>query len=160
MCKGCVVRARHADPVWRAKWEARNLEGSRKQSAREGRSIAAKRRYADPAERAKMSAAKLAQYASDPDLKRRVAEAGAVNLRAWMADNPDYDWSKHNRERRDTRLAWCPPSRRDEYRRMTRHDHIPAAEARAIIEADERAKVRRKARDAAAARLAPTRGSL
>lgn len=32
-----------------------------------------------------------------------------------------------------TRLAWCPPEYRDEYRRLIRSKRIPAAEARQII---------------------------
>src|SRR3546814_3588843 len=33
-----------------------------------------------------------------------------------------------------SRLSWCPPEYRDEYRRLTRAKMLPAAEARPIIE--------------------------
>lgn len=33
-----------------------------------------------------------------------------------------------------SRMAWCPPEYRDEYRRLTRSKMLPAAEARTIIE--------------------------
>jgi len=44
--------------------------------------------------------------------------------------------SKAGRKTSETRLAWCPPEMRDEYRRLIRSKLIPAAEARRIIESE------------------------
>lgn len=38
-----------------------------------------------------------------------------------------------NRRQSATRLAWCPPHLRDEYRRLTRQQRMKADEARAIV---------------------------
>ncbi|WOF43788.1 hypothetical protein KNJ79_02150 [Sphingopyxis indica] len=42
-----------------------------------------------------------------------------------------------------TKLAWCPPEYRDEYKRLIKRQNIPAAEARRMIEAMIEADARR-----------------
>ena len=52
-----------------------------------------------------------------------------------------------------TRMAWCPPELRDEYRDLVRRQRLPAAEARAIIEGQAARNAERAAK-AEADRLA------
>lgn len=52
--------------------------------------------------------------------------------------------ARRARTRAARALGWCPEARRDEYRRLMRNAHLSAAEARAVIEADLAAELRRR----------------
>ncbi|GGJ39639.1 hypothetical protein CDQ92_13240 [Sphingopyxis bauzanensis] len=54
-------------------------------------------------------------------------------LRRFAADNPDRVREYCTQASR-SRLSWCPPEYRDEYRRLTRVKMLPAAESRKVIE--------------------------
>lgn len=67
-----------------------------------------------------------------------------VRQRDTVLSRPDVQARTHSPEARAQRgrsasatwLSWCPADRRDEYRRLVRSKRLPAAEARAIIEAE------------------------
>lgn len=54
-------------------------------------------------------------------------------LRQFAANNPDRVREYCTKASR-SRLEWCPPEYRDEYRHLTRKKQIPAPTARQIIE--------------------------
>lgn len=56
-----------------------------------------------------------------------------VALRRFAADNPDRVREYCTQASR-SRLAWCPPEYRDEYRRLTRVKMLSAADSRKVIE--------------------------
>lgn len=115
--------------------------GNRSKSGRCGScsaQIAAKRRYINNDERAKMSAVKISAL-QDAEKRKRVADAARKNLiLARAAIN-------HGSQRRVRGfLGKVPESRRAEYLRLRKSGRMSAEEAYRMIEDDERQKVKRR----------------
>ena len=124
------------------------------------RSCAAKWVNSDPAIHAKRVAGIHRKFAEDPQFKAehaaRMVKNGStpfaleqkrkrgVEQYKNVLSRPDVQErmlsaesrAKRGRTASATWLSWCPADRREEYRRLVRSKRIPAAEARAIIEAE------------------------
>lgn len=123
-CRPCSAEVLNSDKAF----HARRIEGIR-------------RKFEDPEHRAKMAA-----------VARRVGQKAAVDPdhRAWLIEHGRRQvkrlWTPEARARflagrpaagrkiSETRMGWCPPEYRDEYRRLCRSKRLNAADARAIIE--------------------------
>lgn len=128
-CRRCSIMRVQADPA---------LEEKRRAA------IAAL--FQDPdyvdAHRARLRKSMEAAQA-DPALVERRREHGRRQYREHLS-RPEVRAKAHcpdarkraARKTSETRLAWCPPERRDEYRHLITSKLIPAAEARRIIEAE------------------------
>lgn len=85
----------------------------------------------------------IAAKLTDPAFVERKREHGRRQYRDCL-NRPDVRAKAHSPEARqkagrathETRMAWCPPELRADYRRLIRSKLIPAAEARKIIEAE------------------------
>lgn len=112
-----------------------------------------------PSRRAKASASMKARLA-DPHVRAEHIERAAEGLRRRIREDPAFaerrraigrrtgllkrGMAQHpagsplrlanGRKSAATKLAWCPPEYRDEYRRLIKRQNIPAAEARPMIE--------------------------
>lgn len=137
-CRRCVGRANLRKPGIRVKIAEKNRE-----------------RMASPEVRAEMSRRMKLRLAADPELREKYVATMrkanqspacyAARRRRWAAEKP---WIKGNeaqpagsepRQRAAraisaTRLSWCPPHLRDEYRFLTEIKRLLAAEARQMIE--------------------------
>lgn len=125
-CRACCARAMNADPEMQA------------------RRVAALAAYHATPEAKKGARRRMIAFNRNvpEDVRRRRSEHGR-----WLAANvltrPDVRAKAQTPEARrqrgqsntETRLGWCPPERRDEYRALVR-TNIGAAEARRIIEAE------------------------
>lgn len=108
-------------------------------SAGRCRACAARAKYADPAARQTMSAAKKRALA-DPEKRGRVVSTAAENLRQWHKATTR-DWSAHHRARAAARRAWCPADRWTDYQALRRQSGADQAKAMIL---DEMARVERK----------------
>lgn len=107
------------------------------------RSCGCRKAFADPvfrAARAQKQRQSLAGMSDDERERRR--EQGRRLTREVLTGER---WAKSQtrevrqdvgRQNTERTLGWCPPDRRDEYRRLRKSLRYSAAEARAIIEAD------------------------
>lgn len=101
------MRAYLADPVHRAEHVQRTTEGVRR-AVREDPEFAARKR--EEGRRMGLRKQGMAAYPAGSDLR-----------------------ITNGRKSSATKLAWCPPEYRAEYRRLVKKKGIPAVEARAII---------------------------
>lgn len=185
-CRGCVarhnardpvmrerqragIRARMADPIYRAKHIARcvangrNISDEVRERRREtGRQKAAALRAANAAippetrvENGRKRTDTVLAWcppewrAKYRDLKkrgRRAAEAKRIALDLIAGKPAPTLWAQQK-----AKLAWCPPARRDEYAKL--RAAFSASEARRMIEADMTPFERQLARVAAGARV-------
>jgi hypothetical protein len=125
-CRACFNRNAARDPAWRAKQRA-----------------GVKAKFADPKKRAAhiaMAKRNLARWRETDEGKARLKELGRNAYRHSQTPEARQRWqagrAAAGRKRSDTVLAWCPPDRREEYRHLLYVKRLPAAEARAMIEAD------------------------
>ena len=126
-CSRCRFIAMRNDPAM----EARRAERWRQ-------------KLAEPefrAEHVRRSQVNLAKWRDTPEGRAIVRERALTNLA--KANTPEGK-ADRKAKTRALRLAWCPVERRDEYVALARR--MPAAEARAVIEADERVRARRAIR--------------
>ncbi|KQM88638.1 hypothetical protein ASE67_02540 [Sphingomonas sp. Leaf23] len=126
------------------------------------RTCTIKRVNACPATAEKRKAGIHAKLARDPDYRAALVRRAVtlhekltpeqqearrlhgIRQRVTVLSRPDVQARTHSPEARAKRgrsasatwLSWCPADRREEYRRLIRSKRIPAAEARAIIEAE------------------------
>lgn len=126
------------------------------------RSCVAKRINADPAIHERRVAGIRAKIATDPKFRASLAQRAATMTERLSAEQIEARREHGRRQHRDvlsqpdiqaraqspearakrgqsaqnTWLHWCPVDRRADYRMLVSHKGIPAAEARAIIEAD------------------------
>jgi len=118
MCRACNLKAMWADPEFRARKAAANAQTLRKLRT-------------DPAfverERARQSRAVRIMNASP-----RKTDPNVI--------------ARRGRTFSERRMAWCPPHLRDEYFRLMKNKHLPALEARKVIEAHIRDEARRNIR--------------
>lgn len=126
LCRSCLSKRINADPV--------TIEARR-------RGIAA--HYAKPGAREAVAKRIMAYNANVPpehvEMRR---EHGKRQHARYFAGADGYARLQSPEARRkrgasvsETRMAWCPPELREEYRDLVRRQRLPAAEARAIIEA-------------------------
>lgn len=126
-CRRCSIMRHRGDPVIEAK-RVTNLRA----------------RYDDPAyveaHRERLRVA-IATARKRPEFMAWLREHGRRQYRDVLS-RPDVV-AKHQdpavrkeagRRASNTRLAWCPPELRDEYRFLIKTHHMPAVEARALIE--------------------------
>ena len=135
-CRPCSMKRINSDPVLTAKREAAIAVYGASPKGR-ATSAANMRRYnlnLSPAERAARSERgkrTAREVLTRPDVMAR-SHGPEARRKAGLA-------------RTETVLGWCPPHLRDEYRRLLHKKHIPAAEARKMIEtqiaSDERARL-------------------
>jgi hypothetical protein len=115
----------------------------------------------DPSARAKVSATRRRLFQADPAFRQRAADqlVEARKHRGNPGENFKRDrlWEKGNAVRpagsparlaagaqvSATKLAWCPPHLRGEYRFLTQRKRLFAGEARAIIEAQHETDMQR-----------------
>jgi hypothetical protein len=124
-CRRCSIMKIAADPV---------LE--------ERRLAAIRANFDDPAYRA-AHIARVREVNQRPEVRASRVEHGKF-IYATVLSRPDVlaknrspeVRAKAGRATSETMLSWCPPERRDEYKWLVRWKHIPAVEARRIIEAD------------------------
>lgn len=116
MCRACSLKAKWADPHFRARHAETCRQGLAKLRA-------------DPAFQQR-EATRLTKG------RRKAIESGALHTPEVIA--------KRGRTFTSRRLSWCPPHLRDEYRRLLLHKKIPAAEAREIILAQWDAELERR----------------
>lgn len=126
-CRACRRRDFNSDPARRA-----------------AASATMKRRWQDPAYHEKQGAL-IRAYETTPQHHATMLENG----RRWGTQNiaapaGSAQRRKAGRTTSATRLAWCPPDRRDEYRALRKKKGMRAHEARALIEQDIAAAQRRK----------------
>lgn len=110
------MKARLADPVLRAIHTQRTKEGTR--AALRDPEFMARRRELGR----RLGKAKLGHLAHPAGSESRAAAGRASS---------------------NTKLAWCPVEYRDDYKELVKHQHIPASEARQMIEAQIAADARR-----------------
>lgn len=132
-CKRHFSAAKAQDPAWR---EAQ-------------RSGAKRALQADPA-RMEALKARLRAHNSSPEHRAWAAERaykiGLASIGQAASRTPEAN-AKRAASAAATKLAWCPPHLREDYRALIYNKKIPAAEAREIIlaqEASEVASVRRR----------------
>lgn len=121
-----------------------------------------------PQRRANASAAMKA-HLSDPHVRANHIRRATEGLRRRLATDPDFVEQRREQGRAvglsklgvtpagsasriaagksssATKLAWCPPEYRDEYKRLVKRQNIPAAQARPMIEDMVAADARRYA---------------
>lgn len=138
-CRSCLMKARFADPEWKAMHVAALRAASGTVESRAKKSAAGKRVYADPSKRLVMSEAKKRAMA-DPVKRANVAAAAKETLRKWH-ETTDRDWSAWHRDRHMQSVPWCPADRYDELLAMSKKVGRPEAERmmREDIEAKRRA---------------------
>lgn len=124
-CRKCSMARIHGDP----EMQVRRLIGIRAL-------------YDDPDYLAE-HAERARQVNRRPDIIAKRVEHGK-HIYATVLSRPDVvakarspeARAKAGRKTSETRLSWCPPEKRAEYLRLVKWKHIPAAEARRMIEAD------------------------
>jgi hypothetical protein len=126
-CKHHVSAAKAQDPAWR---EAQRTGSKRALQANPERMEALKARL-----RARNTSSEHRAWAADRARQMGLAEIGRAT-----AHTPEAV-AKRSASCTATKLAWCPPHLREDYRRLIRTKHIRAAEAREIILAQEAAEV-------------------
>jgi hypothetical protein len=123
-CRVCAMRACAKDPSRLAKM-----------------SEAMKRKWADPEHRRKcsqaISAARRVKVATDPAFAELMREKGRI-LAATRLGAECIRSGKPARKKIAASLSkhymgWCPPDRREEYRKLRRNKRLPGAEAKRII---------------------------
>jgi hypothetical protein len=129
-CRPCASRRMHADPAYQAKRMGGLQRFFDQPGARE--------------ERSRILHAGLKNWRANmtPEQKRRATEHGKWLIQRYLS-RPEIHARSQTPEARaravaayvEKRLGWCPVDRRDEYRALIRN-HVPAAEARRIIEAE------------------------
>lgn len=130
MCRPCAIAANHADPGYRARLRAgqqRFLADEAAVQARDAARNAGAARYREgmtPEQRQKVKAHGQWLYRTHASRPEVFARSQTPEARAQAAARCS-----------ETVLGWCPPDRREEYRRLVLR-RIPAAEARRIIEAE------------------------
>lgn len=134
-CRNCLMARVNDDPVLQEKRRLATLEALRR-----------------PETRAKLSAIHRKRCA-DPEVLERWRQHGRKNYHRTLgtdharqrALDPEV-LARRGRTSSDRALAWCPPEYRDEYRHLNRFRHVPADEARRMIEAKvERERIGRLA---------------
>ncbi|KQX18393.1 hypothetical protein ASD39_20350 [Sphingomonas sp. Root50] len=98
--------------------------------------------YEDPEYRA-AHIARLCEVNRRPEIRASRVEHGK-HIHATVLSRPDVRAKSQSpeararagRTRSETVLSWCPPEKRAEYMRLVKWKHIPAAEARRMIEAE------------------------
>lgn len=126
-CRPCAIRRMHADPEYQRRRLAGLATYYDKPGVRErhGDRLRAAQANPTPAERERLREHGRWLYhahASRPDV---VAKAFAPEARRKAVESYV-----------ETRMGWCPLEKRDEYHDLVRNKHVPAAEARRIIEAE------------------------
>lgn len=143
-CKPCSARHLHADPQIVANRAAAIAEFcARPEVVEENR-----RRIA-------------AYMANMPEADREARRAHGHRLFKRYLDTPENRALVTSPEIRakvaarvtETRLGWCPPEWRAEYERLIRSKRLPAAEARAVIEAELKGTVEHARREIASREL-------
>jgi len=126
-CKRCAARALNADPEIRARKKAALARYYAQPGVREERAakIAAYNRNSSPERRAMLREHGLRMFERHLSNPANAAKANSPEAKARAAA-----------AQIDTKLAWCPPERRDEYRRLCASQRLSAAEARRVIEAE------------------------
>jgi hypothetical protein len=120
-CKRHVSAANAADPAWREKQRAGAIRAVRDNPER----LAQLRKGI-------VAAGKLPQAVAARRkrcIEERLWERGHQALQADRSH-----WARGGRRGSETKLAWCPPELRDEYRKMTISYRYSAAESRKMIE--------------------------
>jgi hypothetical protein len=123
-CKRCVARALAQDPAVRAKAGATIREVFTEDRLRKrGEAVSRQRR---------------ARIATDPAFAAKVREAGRQLGLAKLGASRHGPGSpvrmRAGEGVSNRRLAWCPPEYRDIYRFLLKEKHVPAAEARRMVE--------------------------
>jgi hypothetical protein len=126
-CKRHVSAAKAQDPAWR-----------------EAQRAGAKRALQVNPERLDALRARVRAMNITPEKRARTAEhAKRIGLHAIgqrTANSPE-SIAKRAAASVSTKLAWCPPHLREQYRHLLYVKRIPAAEARAMILAQEAAEI-------------------
>lgn len=125
LCRSCVAKRINADPEASARRKAGMRRYYDELGGREaaGARIAEWNRNMPPEERERRRVRGVQQYhniLNTPEIRARSSGPDA-RRRARLAQE-------------ETLLGWCPPDRRDEYRRLIRSRQASAAEARRMIE--------------------------
>lgn len=126
-CKHHVSAAKAQDPAWR---EAQKAGAKRALQANPERMEALKARI-----RARNTSPEHRAWAADRARQMGLAEIGRAVAHTAEAQ------AKRSASCIATKLSWCPPHLREDYRRLIRTKHIRAAEAREIILAQEQAEI-------------------
>lgn len=126
-CKHHVSAAKAQDPAWR---EAQRAGAKRALLADPERLDALRQRI-----RAQNIAPEKRAWAAERARQIKFYEIGHRSCHTPEAQ------AKRSASCTATKLAWCPPHLRADYRRLVRTKHIPAAEAREIILAQEQAEI-------------------
>lgn len=126
-CKRHVSAAMAQNPAWR---EAQREGAKRALLANPTRLDALRARV-----RARNTSSEHRAWAAD-----RARQIGLAEIGRTTAHTPEAV-AKRSASCTATKLAWCPPHLREDYRRLIRTKHIRAAEAREIILAQEQAEI-------------------
>lgn len=126
-CKHHVSAAKAQDPAWR---EAQRVGAKRALQVNPERMEALKARV-----RARNASPEHRAWAAD-----RARQIGLHAIGQQSANNPE-SIAKRAASSAATKLAWCPPHLREQYRHLLYSKKIPAAEARQMILEQEAAEV-------------------
>lgn len=128
-------------------WCRRHFAPTRSPETRAKISESRRRLFAaDPVRKARQG--DLARAAANSPKSRIAAVANLTNSRAWIAGNASRPKGSESRllaakRAALTRLAWCPPELREQYRVLRQKKRVPAAEARSLILEEHEIEMRR-----------------
>lgn len=134
-CRNCLIAKVNSSPELQAR-----------------RKAAIRARSQDPAERRRMAELmrrNSAKARQRPEHMEMLREHGRKQYREHLSTPETIAKINAVREEtaekiREARLGWCPPEKRESYRFLVRSKCYPAAEARAIIEAEIAAEKKRQ----------------
>ena len=142
-CRSCAMKAKHADPAWKAYHQSRVDAVASTDEYREKRRLGGLKRYADPAARKATSDARKAGFERNPELLERLRESAVTRLAA-ARDSSNFDWSAWYRECQAARRAWCPADRWEQYQKLRTTRGVGAEEAKRMILEDIAAAERKR----------------